>query len=190
MLGVDFSAELLAVAERQRGALASDRLSYRNADLWRRLAEDGCFDVALNVFSSVGYGTEQDDLEVLSTLRAAVRPGGRVFIETAHRDWLVVALCHSQQHAHRLEDGTLIIEEPHFDALTGRVDSSWHWSGPSGAGIKRSSARSYTATELARLMTAAGLRVLSAHDGCTEAPFRSAGPAMSRRLGLLAIREV
>jgi hypothetical protein len=65
----------------------------------------------------------------------------------------------------------------------------WYWCGPGGSGRKRSSLRVYSATELARLLAAAGLRVESIHNGCSREPFVSAGPGMSSRLGLLAIRD-
>jgi SAM-dependent methyltransferase len=188
VLGVDFAASLLAEAERRRGEVPADHLTYRRHDL-RDPLPDGDFDIALNIFSSLGYGTEADDVAILATLRSAVRPGGRVFIETMHRDKAVMFLSQSERHAYRLEDGTLFIEEPKFDALSGRVESMWYWCGPGGSGRKRSSLRVYSATELARLLAAAGLRVESIHNGCSREPFVSAGPGMSSRLGLLAIRD-
>ena len=88
----------------------------------------------------------------------------------------------------RLPDGTLIIEEPRFDPLAGRVETTWYWSGPAGAGQKSASMRLYTITELAALLTRAGLRVLSLHAGCTPEPFVAAGPQMGGRVGVLAER--
>lgn len=143
------------------------------------------FDVALNIFSSLGYGSEADDIAVLSTLRAAVRPGGLVFVETMHRDRIAVGLSQNQRPANRLPDGTLLVEEPRLDPVSGRVETTWYWSGPSGSGEKSASIRSYTATELVRLLEAAGLRIRSVHNGCSPEPFVSPGG----RLGLLAIRE-
>jgi SAM-dependent methyltransferase len=85
VLGVDHSQALLEHAERERGELPAARLRYLRHDLREPLGETG-FDCALNFFTSIGYGTEQDDLAILRTLRAAVRPGGRVFVETNDRD--------------------------------------------------------------------------------------------------------
>lgn len=149
---------------------------------------EGEYDVAINIFSSLGYGTEEDDIAILSTLRSAVRPGGRVFVETAHRDRAVVTLSHTERHARRLADGTLVIEEPKFDALTGRIESNWYWAGPRGSGEKRSSLRAYSATEIVGLLRRAGLRLLSVHAGCSPEPFVGAGPTMSTRLGVLTVR--
>lgn len=188
VLAVDLSAQLLAEAERRRGEIPQAQLRYVRHDLREPLAETG-FDVALNIYSSLGYGSEEDDLAVLRSLRAAVRPGGRVFVETMHRDRLAVFLSQTQSRASRLADGTLLLEEPRFDAVTGRVESDWYWHGPSGSGSKRSSLRVYSATELVGLLQRAGLRLLSVHAGCTREPFRSASPNMSTRLGMLAARD-
>jgi SAM-dependent methyltransferase len=186
VLGVDLSEELLFEAERRRGGIPSDRLRYRRHDLREPLSESG-FEVAMNVFSSLGYGSEADDLAILTHLREAVRPGGQVFVETMHRDRLVGQLLSNSRPAQRLADGTLFIEEPHFDPIEGRVETTWYWSGPRGSGQKTASMRVYSATELVKLLEQAGLSVVSTHDGCSPAPFASASLAQSR-LGILAVR--
>ena len=185
--GVDQSAQLIAQAERERGDLGTDRLRYLRHDLRAPLDEDG-FDVAMNVFSSIGYGTEDDDLAIFSTLARAVRPGGLVLVETAHRDLVAAGLSSGRRPGFRLPDGTLLVEDPVFDPVAGRIETCWYWSGPAGAGEKRASLRVYSATELVRLMERAGLRFRSAHAGCSPAPFRAAGTEMGGRLAILAER--
>jgi SAM-dependent methyltransferase len=189
VLGVDFSSDLLAEAERRRGDLTIERLEYRRHDLRTPLPDSGFFDVALNIYSSLGYGTEADDLAVLSALRNAVRPGGFVFIETMHRDRVAVGVAQNQRPAHRLPDGTIVMEEPRFDAISGRMETTWYWSGPGGSGQKSASIRVYTATELVRLLETAGLRFRSVHNGCSPGPCLAPGAAIGNRLGLLAQRE-
>ena len=187
VLGVDQSAALIEHAERTRGGVPAVRLRYRRHDLRRPLDEDG-FDCALNIFTSLGYGTEQDDLAILRTLRAAVRPGGKVFVETAHRDLAVSILARQSHPSRRLADGTEIAEERRFDAISGRMETRWRWSGPAGEGEKSASLRIYAATELVALVERAGLRMRSAHHGCSPEPFRTEGPDLGGRLGLLAER--
>jgi hypothetical protein len=145
--------------------------------------------VALNIFTSLGYGTEVDDVAILANLRAAVRPGGLVFVETAHRDLAVTNLVHGPRPGTRLPDGTLLVEEPRLDPITGRVETTWYWSGPAGSGQRGASLRVYTATELVRILEAAGLRLRSAHNGCSAEPFDAPGQSLTRRLGLLAVRD-
>jgi SAM-dependent methyltransferase len=188
VLGVDASGDMLEEAERRRGDLPSDRLRYLRHDLRTPLEESG-FDAALNLFSSLGYGSEADDLAILCTLRDAVRPGGSVFIETNHRDRHVTNIALGRSGANRLPDDTLFLVEDRFEPVTGRVETRWFWSGPAGSGQKSSSIRVYAVTELVRLVEAAGLRLVSVHRGCFPEPFVAESSAIGNRLGLLAARE-
>jgi len=99
---------LLDHAERERGGLPPSQLRYLQHDLRKPLGEGG-FDCALNIFTSLGYGTEEDDVAILATLRAAVRPGGLVFVETAHRDLAVTLLASGMQPSQRRPDGDLLV---------------------------------------------------------------------------------
>ena len=87
VLGVDHSETLLTAAEAQRGELPKERLRYLRHDLRKTLPETG-FDVACNIFTSFGYGTEDEDVATFQTLRCALRPVGRVLVETNHREML------------------------------------------------------------------------------------------------------
>jgi hypothetical protein len=185
---VDHSRDLLDHAERERAGVPPERLRYLQRDLRVPLDERG-FDCALNIFTSLGYGTEDDDLAILRTLHGALRPGGAVFVETNHRDAVAAYLSRGATPSQRLPDGTLVIETPRFDPLGGRMETAWFWSGPWGQGKKAASLRVYTATELVRLIERAGLRFVSAHRGCSPEPFCAEGPDMGGRLGILARRE-
>ena len=132
VLGVDQSQVLLDQAEQDREGLPEEKLRYLCHDLRQPLSESG-FDAAINVFSSLGYGTEEDDLAILKTLTQAVRQGGLVLVETMHRDY-IVAHGGAVKPASRLPDGTLLMEEPKFDPIRGRVETTWFWSGPAGSG--------------------------------------------------------
>lgn len=187
VVGVDQSEALLKHAESERGALSSERLRYVHHDLRQPFAERG-FDAAINIFSSLGYGTDDDDLAILRTLRMAVRPGGIVLIETMHRDLAVANFLRGAIPSQRMPDGTLVVEEPVFDAIAGRVRATWFWAGPKGSGQKSASIRVYSATELVALVELAGLRFRSAHKGCSLEPFKSEGPDLAGRLAVLAER--
>jgi len=188
VVGVDQSHVLLKHAEAERGSLPAKCLRYLRHDLREPLPESG-FDAAFNVFSSLGYGTEDEDLAILRNLRDAVRPGGLVLVETMHRDLVIVNFLKGAKPSQRLPDGTLVIEEPVFDSIAGRVNPSWYWWGPRGNGLKSGSLRAYSATELVALIERAGLRFRSAHRGCSTEPFKAEGPDMGGRLAILAERE-
>lgn len=187
VVGVDQSETLLAHAEKNRSNLPAGRLRYFRHDLRQPLPEGG-FDAAFNVFSSIGYGTVDEDLAIFRTLRSAIRPGGRVLIDTMHRDAVAALFSRGATPARRLADETLIVEEPTFDVLSGRVNTTWYWSGPVGQGRKSASLRIYTVTELIQLLESSGLRFVSAHPGCSKQEFKGEGPEMGGRIAVLAER--
>jgi SAM-dependent methyltransferase len=179
VLGVDQSAALLADAATR----PLPTLRYLRHDLREPLAESG-FDAALNIFSSLGYSTEADDLAILTNLARAVRPGGTVIVESNHRDNIVARLSKGCPIAFRLPD-LMMIEEPKFDPATGRVDTTWHWSGPIGSGSKSASFRVYAITEIVSLVERAGLTVRGVHRGLTTEPY---GSDLTGRVAVVATR--
>lgn len=187
VLGVDISPAQIERAESQRGDIPIERLRYRLHDMREPLGEAG-FDAAMNIYSSIGYGSDEDDLAAFRAMRDAVRPGGLVVIETLHRDAMVALILRGSAPGMRLPDGTLLVETPKFDAVAGRMETCWYWSGPSGSGEKPASIRAYSITEIVRMLEVAGLRFRSAHAGCSTEPFRAEGPLMGGRVAILAER--
>lgn len=191
VVGVDQSPDLLAAAEERRGDLPAERLRYLRHDLRQPLEGEGGFDAALNVYSSLGYGTEADDAAIVRTLAAAVRPGGKVVVESTHRDAIVAkrAAGHTRSSL-RMADGTLVVEEPSWDPVAARVDTVWYYWGPSGPGEKPASMRVYTVSELAGLMAGAGLTVAGLYSGCSPRPFAGDGPNLSWRVAVVGERPI
>src|SRR5271166_5166629 len=135
VLGLDQSETLLDYAEKQRANLNTERLRYRQHDLRQPLPE-GDFDAAINVFSSLGYGSAEEDLAILRNLGCALQFGGLLLVETAHRDLNIANLVRGAGMSQRLPDGTLVIHELSFDPIAGRTSVTWYWAGPAGSGQK------------------------------------------------------
>ena len=190
VLGVDQSETLLAAAENQRGDVPPDRLRYLQHDLRLPLAEAG-FDVACNIFTSFGYGTQEEDLSLFRSLRGTgtVRPGGRVIVETNHRDMLCAFIARGSKSSKRMADGTLFVDEPEFDALAGVVNLHWYWSGPHGSGEKHAKWRCYTPTQIIDLLEHAGLQFVGAYKGLSKTPYAAEGPEVGGRLAVVTIRK-
>ena len=188
VLGVDQSETLLAEAEAQRGELGPERLRYLRHDLRNPLLESG-FDVACNIFTSFGYGTEEEDIAMFQTLRGAVRPGGRVVVETNHRDLMCAFIARGSKASRRMPDGTLFVDESDFDAISGIAYLNWYWSGPDGCGEKHAEWRCYTPTQIVGMLERTGLRFAGAYQGLSKTAYKAAGPECGGRLGVVAVRE-
>jgi SAM-dependent methyltransferase len=191
VVGVDQSADLLAEAERTRGELGADALAYVHHDLRQPLdAGLGTFDAAIDVFSSIGHGSEDDDRAVFATFARVLAPGGQLLVETMHRDVIIARRARGEvMTERRLSDGTVLREDARWDPLRGRVDSTWRWHGPAGDGEKRSSLRLYALPELVALLAGAGFDVTAAYRGCTTEPFTGDGPTAGGRVALVARRR-
>ena len=181
--GVDRSEALLAAARAAGGGVA-----YVAHDLRAALPDElGRFDAAVNIFSSIGHDGEDGDRAVFATLAGALAPGGKLVVETMHRDVLVARRARNEvQRERTLPDGTHLTEDARWDPLRGTVASTWRWRGPRGAGEKRSELRVYALSELAALLAGAGLEVVAAYRGCSTEPFTGEGPAAGGRVALLA----
>jgi len=188
VLGVDQSNHQLSFAENHREGLAPDRLRYLQHDLRKPLDETG-FDVACNIFTSFGYGTEEEDMAVFKTLRAAVRIGGRVVVETNHRDLMCAVIAQGRNGSRRLPDGTLFVEESDFDAISGVVQLHWYWAGPWGTGEKHAQWRCYTPTQIVDLLRQANLHVMGTYKGLSKTPYKSQGTDAGGRLAVIAVRK-
>lgn len=80
VIGIDFTREMLDVADRKRGRLpreAQQRIEYRQGDAMALELEDGCCDVVSIAF---GIRNVADPAQALSEFHRVLRPGGRLVI--------------------------------------------------------------------------------------------------------------
>jgi len=155
VVGVDISEPLLALS---RAAAAEERIDaqFVAADM-RALPYVSCFDAAINMFTAFGYfDAEEENQAVLTGIARALKPGGRLVMELAHRDRVVRSF--QEADWYELDDGTLIWRRHHFDPIRGLLTSLDRWRTPGGEEEERfHRIRIYTATELSAMLRAAGL---------------------------------
>ncbi len=165
--GLDYSADLLAVAKR-RGT--SSRLRYTRGDMRRLPARwTGRFDVVLNLFTSFGFFAEpSDDRRAIAEFARVLAPGGTLVWHGGDRDGVMARFL--ARDWWRTRDGTLVAQERQFDALSGVLTVSSVWSGRRAHGAREHTIRLYTPTRLAELCADVGLIVEQAYDGFTPMP--------------------
>ncbi|HID89080.1 MAG TPA: class I SAM-dependent methyltransferase [Anaerolineales bacterium] len=176
--GLDLSETLLGQA-RANAAQAGVEVDWHQGDM-REIPWEGAFDAVINVFSSFGYFTdEEENRRVLEGVARAIKPGGRFLIDVINRDWQV------RQDLQRrwFEAGDLLVlEDPWLDPVEGRAGEVWRWLEGGRWQTLEFDVRIYTATELKALIEAAGLRWITVYGGWTGDEF---GP-QSRRIIALA----
>ena len=129
------------------------------------------FDAVINMFTAFGYlESDEEDQKVLDGVARALKPGGLFLIELMHRDRL--ARIFQPRGWYETQAGLKVLEERSFDPLTGRNDVRHIAIYPDGAISERChSVRIYTLTELAGMLTAAGLNVETTYGGIDGSPF-------------------
>jgi SAM-dependent methyltransferase len=118
--GIDRSAHFIEVA-RSRAADAGVSVEYLEGDM-RELPFEGRFDAVLNWFTSFGYFDDETNRRVLAGFRRALRPGGRLLLEQASREFLMANLPrHGGPAVILTERGDdLMIDKVTFDLAAGR----------------------------------------------------------------------
>jgi SAM-dependent methyltransferase len=120
---------------------------------------DESFDAVLCLFSSIGYRGEDGDLEAFGEYLRVLRPGGALIVETMHRDRLMAIF--QARSWEPLEDGAILAEERRFDYVAGEVETDHMLVAAGGRRSVTYRIRCYTATELVRLLGAAGFAELA-----------------------------
>jgi ubiquinone/menaquinone biosynthesis C-methylase UbiE len=181
--GVDRSAPLLDEARRRAGDdadAAGPRLV--QADYRELPFTDASFDAALNLYTSLGYLGDEEDTTVLGEVARVLRPGGKLVIETMHRDLLVRTF--AERGWELLGQGRLLLEQRTFDPVGGVTQTTQTLIDKSGDRDSRTfEVRVYTATELVAMLRAAGFSKATCHGDLHGAPF-----ATGTRLVIVAKR--
>jgi ubiquinone/menaquinone biosynthesis C-methylase UbiE len=168
VVGVDRSRTLLSEARRR--ADAADQPTFVEADYRELPFADDSFDAALNLFTSLGYLGDEEDVVVLRELRRVLRPGAGLVIETMHRDLLVRTFL--ERSWGLLGEGRLLLEQRTFDAAAGVAQETQTLIESTGARDSRSfSVRVYTATELLAMVGQAGFQEAKCFGGLDGSPF-------------------
>jgi ubiquinone/menaquinone biosynthesis C-methylase UbiE len=165
--GVDRSRTLLAEARRRAGDGPPELVE---ADYRELPFDDERFDAALNLFTSLGFYGDEEDVKALTEMGRVLRPAGRLVIEIMHRDRLVHGF--QEQDWRLVGEGRLLLEQRTFDPASGVAQTTQTLIDKSGERDSRSfSVRVYTATELVAMLMRAGFAEAKCYGDLDGGPF-------------------
>lgn len=114
-VGLDRSSVLLDEARRRwEGA---DPPRWLQGDYRELPFQAGTFDAVVNLFTSFGFFSEEDDLQALTKFRRVLRPGRALVLEAIHRDRLMAIF--REQDWEQLPHDAILLERRSFDSVNG-----------------------------------------------------------------------
>ena len=163
VVGVDLNSFLLRTAK-ETAQRENIFLRLEQGDM-REVSFDGEFDVALNLFTSLGYfDADEDDEKVLHRLSCALKRGGTLLIDFINRDHLIRTF--RPRWERELADGSMLISEPEYDLVRGQCVTR-RTIIKKGAQLAHKltslSYRMYTPAELIKMGTKSGLSLKQAY---------------------------
>jgi SAM-dependent methyltransferase len=166
--GVDFSETELGRA-RAAAAAAGVSTTLVCQDM-RDMEFAGEFDLAVNLFSSIGYFSDDEDRLLLDRFWRALAPGGIFVLDTRNRD-------HFIRHLTREEVIGGIRIEHVFDPETSRVRGVWHHV-DDGRRIGETEFRLYAAHELRAMLRPERWSRVDLYGGPDGSPFMLDSPRL------------
>src|ERR1700694_4761834 len=167
--GVDLSAFLLKVAE-ERARAAGVRVRWLSGDMRQPLAGER-FDVALNLFTSLGYfADEADDRRVVGAAAAMLAPGGRFLLEVINgerlmarfeeREWFTVG------HA-------AVVERRSLDRTARRMVVERTVTTPDDTEVNLHAIRLYNGRDVSAILRGAGFGAVALYGDWSGEPLTS-----------------
>jgi SAM-dependent methyltransferase len=168
--GVDLSETELGRA-RARAAAAGLALTLIQQDM-RDMDFPGEFDLALNLFSSIGYFSDDEDRLLVDRFCTALRPGGVFVLDTRNRDYFVHQF--PGEETVPIPQGTVRVKNT-FDFTTSRVRQDWTLEGPQES-LEALEIRLYSPHELFRMFRPERWSRVECYGGLDGRPFGLESP--------------
>lgn len=152
VVGFDLSTTLLARAQEQAGDLP---IPFIVGDMRELPFIRNCFDVVINLFTSFGYfSTDEENQKVLSEMVRVLKPGGQFVIDYMNPRWIrerVIPFSEREEHGMRIREERRIEENVVCKTIT--IDDK------QGKRSYHERVRMYTKNELSEMMKKVGLSI-------------------------------
>jgi SAM-dependent methyltransferase len=172
--GLDISPHLLEVARAKASSLGvAGRATFVRSDMHEldSALDPASFDAAICVFTSIGYGSEEDDLVFLRAVRKVVRRGGLFLLSgLRNRDYIAR---NPSQNVYEESRRLLVLDTYRFDPRRSTEEGSWRFYLKRGdvlrfAGEFPTRIRIYSPKELSSLLSSTGWGVLGTFETFTS----------------------
>lgn len=166
--GVDLNGFFLSVA--QTAADQADlAVQFQQCDM-RAFDSIGQFDVAINLFTAMGYfDRDEDDLEFLARVHRSLKPGGQFLLDFINRNWLIRNF--RPKDWYPLPDEAFLLVERELDHIRGlNLEHRTKVTSGVAGKTRTSSLRVYTANELVTMAEKVGFTFQEAFGDFSGSP--------------------
>ncbi len=179
--GIDFNGSALAIAANAAAAVGV-KPRFVEMDI-RQLQEREAYDAAFSFWTSFGYFSDEDNLDVAYRFADALKPGGRLLIDTRVTECLLPNFKEFRWNWADEARTVRVLEEARWDQVSGRVETTWSFVRDRGlVETATSSLRVYSYKELHELLETAGFCGFQGFGTGTNKPFKMG----ARRLSIVA----
>jgi SAM-dependent methyltransferase len=173
VVGTDRSPDAIRSAAERAARVGTTNVIFEVEDM-RDLDRPNTFDAAYNYYTSWGYYSDEEDLDVLVRVCRALRQGGRFLLELVARDSLARIM--PERDFGLLSDGTVVTVECTFDPATGRCHSRRTYHLLEANRIIEVSHHVPAPDHLAHMFRLAGFGDIELFDGVTGGELTLASP--------------
>jgi SAM-dependent methyltransferase len=160
--GVDLSADFLHLA-RVRAEEAQASVELRHGDMRNPALDSDAFDGAFCVGNSFPYLDRTGVIAFLTALKKAVRPGGRLVIDTGcAAESILPTLLPQRWHSF---DDIIVMSKANYVASASRLDIDYTFIQDGKIETRPSSSYVFTVAEMTRMLTSTGFAVVSLAGG-------------------------
>jgi SAM-dependent methyltransferase len=138
----------------------------------RDMEFSGEFDLALNLFSSIGFFTDDEDRLLLDRFCTGLKPGGAFVLDTRNRDFVIHDV--TPEETVRLPEGTVRVKN-RFDVRTSRIQQDW-WLEDQQRLLGQTEIRLYSVHELLRMLRPERWSQVELFGGLDGRPFLLESP--------------
>jgi SAM-dependent methyltransferase len=180
VLGVEFLPGFLDIARFEARQMAGriqragGAVAFRQGDM-RKIDQVEEFERVVMVFNSFGYFNDGENRRVLENAARALKPGGLLGFDVAHRDGVL-----NNFHPHYVteKEGNLLISRFSFDPQTGILRNDRIVIRDGERRDRPINMRLYSATELRALLTSVGLELVAFYEEWDGSDLQMDSPSM------------
>ena len=173
MTGVEREPRMLERGREQATARGVD-IDWQQQDMWRLDAGSG-FEAAICPWTSLGYGSRQQDQDFFNAIGRSLDDGGLFLVETHVYETL---LHDFEERIFRWAGDVLVAEEREFVPEEGMLHTDWTFSREGTIERHRTKMQLYTVRELDSMLERAGMKTVASWGGWELDAFELGAPIL------------